>query len=102
MSSYVLRQLREVNRLTRDHRPDDLAEAERIQSEGGEVRRLRPGSGTSRIFAPGGSGKRSPSLALSHLYNLYIFYNYFILMLFTAAAQFGNILRTRVNVVSKV
>lgn len=34
-------------------RPDDLAEAERIAAEGGEVRRLRPGSGTSRIFAPG-------------------------------------------------
>ena len=59
-------QLRKVNRLTRDHRPDDLAEAERIQSEGGEVRRLRPGSGTSRIFAPGWarSGKRSLALSL--------------------------------------
>lgn len=51
-----------VNRLTRDHRPDDLAEAERIQSEGGEVRRLRPGSGTSRIFAP---GCQWPAMALS-------------------------------------
>lgn len=30
-----------------------MAEAERIAAEGGEVRRLRPGSGTSRIFAPG-------------------------------------------------
>eukprot|EP00438_Fugacium_kawagutii_P033182 Skav219796 [mRNA] locus=scaffold147:96098:97980:- [translate_table: standard] len=46
-----------VNRLTRDHRPDDLAEAERIQAEGGEVRRLRPGSGTSRIFAPGAADR---------------------------------------------
>jgi len=51
-----------VNRLTRDHRPDDLAEAERIQAEGGEVRRLRPGSGTSRIFAP---GCQWPAMALS-------------------------------------
>lgn len=51
-----------VNRLTRDHRPDDLAEAERIAAEGGEVRRLRPGSGTSRIFAP---GCQWPAMALS-------------------------------------
>jgi len=51
-----------VNRLTRDHRPDDAAEAERIQSEGGEVRRLRPGSGSSRIFSP---GCQWPALALT-------------------------------------
>eukprot|EP00931_Biecheleriopsis_adriatica_P016287 TRINITY_DN1204_c2_g1_i1.p1 TRINITY_DN1204_c2_g1~~TRINITY_DN1204_c2_g1_i1.p1 ORF type:complete len:844 (+),score=140.18 TRINITY_DN1204_c2_g1_i1:81-2612(+) len=51
-----------VNRLTREHRPDDKEEAERIQSEGGEVRQLRPGSGTSRIFAP---GCQWPALALT-------------------------------------
>lgn len=51
-----------VNRLTRDHRPDDLSEAERIAAEGGEVRRLRPGAGTSRIFAP---GCQWPAMALS-------------------------------------
>ncbi|OLQ01152.1 hypothetical protein AK812_SmicGene16123 [Symbiodinium microadriaticum] len=53
---------RAVNRLTRDHRPDDLAEAERIAAEGGEVRRLRPGAGTSRIFAPGGVLYREKTL----------------------------------------
>lgn len=51
-----------VNRLTRDHRPDDPEEAKRIHQEGGEVRRLRPGSGTSRIFA---QGCQWPALALT-------------------------------------
>lgn len=51
-----------VKRLTRDHRPDDPEEAKRIHQEGGEVRRLRPGSGTSRIFA---QGCQWPALALT-------------------------------------
>lgn len=51
-----------VNRLSRDHRPDDPEEAKRIHEEGGEVRRLRPGSGTSRIFA---QGCQWPALALT-------------------------------------
>lgn len=51
-----------VKRLTRDHRPDDVAEVERVQREGGEVRRVRQGSGSCRIFSP---GCQWPALALT-------------------------------------
>jgi len=61
-SRAVLVSRKGVHRLTRDHRPDDDDEAQRVQSEGGEVRRLRPGSGTSRIYAP---GCQWPALALT-------------------------------------
>jgi serine/threonine protein phosphatase PrpC len=51
-----------VKRLTRDHRPDDVAEVQRVQREGGEVRRVRQGSGSCRIFSP---GCQWPALALT-------------------------------------
>jgi len=40
-----------VTALTRDHRPDDAEEADRIRREGGEVRRLHRNSGAVRVFA---------------------------------------------------
>jgi len=51
-----------VTPLTRDHRPDDAEEAERIQQEGGEVRKLHRNSGAARVFA---SGQERPALALT-------------------------------------
>lgn len=40
-----------VTALTRDHRPDDAEEADRIRREGGEVRKLHRNSAAVRIFA---------------------------------------------------
>jgi len=51
-----------VTSLTRDHRPDDAGEAERVQNDGGEVRKLHRSSGTVRVFAP---GQDRPALALT-------------------------------------
>lgn len=42
-----------VSRLTRDHRPEDPEESARIQAAGGEVRRLRRGASSARIYTPG-------------------------------------------------
>lgn len=51
-----------VTPLTRDHRPDDADEAERIRQEGGEVRKLHRTSGAERVFA---CGQDRPALALT-------------------------------------
>lgn len=51
-----------VSVLTRDHRPDNLDEAERIGREGGEIRRLRKGSGAVRVFE---RNQDRPALALT-------------------------------------
>mmetsp|Transcript_58697 Transcript_58697/g.108272 ORF Transcript_58697/g.108272 Transcript_58697/m.108272 type:complete len:835 (-) Transcript_58697:94-2598(-) len=51
-----------VTALTRDHRPDDAAEAERVQNDGGEVRKLHRNAGNFRVFAP---GQERPGLALT-------------------------------------
>lgn len=51
-----------VTALTKDHRPDDPDEAERIRQAGGEVRRLRETSGAVRVFA---KGQDRPGLALT-------------------------------------
>jgi len=51
-----------VTALTRDHRPDDADEAERVRQAGGEVRKLREGSGAARVFA---CGQDRPGLALT-------------------------------------
>lgn len=51
-----------VTALTRDHRPDDSLEAERIRRHGGEIRKLRETSGAVRVFAP---GQDRPALALT-------------------------------------
>mmetsp|Transcript_12573 Transcript_12573/g.28430 ORF Transcript_12573/g.28430 Transcript_12573/m.28430 type:complete len:836 (+) Transcript_12573:98-2605(+) len=51
-----------VTALTRDHRPDDAAEAERVQNDGGEVRKLHRNAGNVRVFAP---GQERPGLALT-------------------------------------
>jgi len=51
-----------VTALTRDHRPDDVEEAERIRQAGGEVRKLRETSGAVRVFA---KGSDRPALALT-------------------------------------
>jgi len=51
-----------VTALTRDHRPDDTEEAERIQRDGGEVRRMHKSTGAFRVFAP---RQDRPALALT-------------------------------------
>jgi len=51
-----------VTALTRDHRPDDAEEAERVRQAGGEVRKLRESGGASRVFA---CNKDRPGLALT-------------------------------------
>lgn len=51
-----------VTALTRDHRPDDPEEVERIRQAGGEVRKLRETSGAMRVFA---KGSDRPGLALT-------------------------------------
>lgn len=51
-----------VTALTRDHKPDDPEEEKRVQSKGGDVRRLHNGSGSARVFAP---GQNKPGLALT-------------------------------------
>lgn len=48
--------------LTRDHRPDDQEEAERISQQGGEVRRMHRTTGGLRVF---GAGEDRPALALT-------------------------------------
>jgi len=51
-----------VTALTRDHRPDNEDEAERVQQAGGEIRKLRENSGAVRVFA---RGQDRPALALT-------------------------------------
>eukprot|EP00747_Dinoflagellata_sp_TGD_P164338 gnl/TRDRNA2_/TRDRNA2_184142_c0_seq1.p1 gnl/TRDRNA2_/TRDRNA2_184142_c0~~gnl/TRDRNA2_/TRDRNA2_184142_c0_seq1.p1 ORF type:complete len:844 (+),score=110.49 gnl/TRDRNA2_/TRDRNA2_184142_c0_seq1:65-2533(+) len=51
-----------VTALTRDHRPDEPEEAERVRREGGEVRKLHRNSGAVRVFA---GGQDRPALALT-------------------------------------
>jgi len=51
-----------VTPLTRDHRPDDAEEAERVCRDGGEVRKMSRNSGSVRVFA---SGEDRPALALT-------------------------------------
>lgn len=51
-----------VTALTRDHRPDDSDEADRIRSHGGEIRKLWENSGAVRVFSP---GQDRPALALT-------------------------------------
>jgi serine/threonine protein phosphatase PrpC len=54
-----------VTQLTRDHRPDDSDEAERIRQEGGEVRKLSRSSAAPRVFA---CGQDRPALALTRTF----------------------------------
>jgi len=54
-----------VTALTRDHRPDNAEEAERIRQHGGEVRRLRESSGSARVFA---CNQERPGLALTRCF----------------------------------
>lgn len=51
-----------VTSLTRDHRPDDAEEAQRIRQHGGEIRKLRETSGAVRVFS---QGQDRPALALT-------------------------------------
>eukprot|EP00931_Biecheleriopsis_adriatica_P050164 TRINITY_DN29032_c0_g1_i1.p1 TRINITY_DN29032_c0_g1~~TRINITY_DN29032_c0_g1_i1.p1 ORF type:complete len:1061 (+),score=199.12 TRINITY_DN29032_c0_g1_i1:52-3234(+) len=51
-----------VTSLTKDHRPDDAEEAERVRTHGGEIRKLRENSGAARVFA---RGQDRPALALT-------------------------------------
>jgi len=51
-----------VTPLTRDHRPDDAEEAERVQRDGGDIRKLHSNSGPVRVF---GRGQDRPALALT-------------------------------------
>jgi len=51
-----------VTALTRDHRPDDAEEAERIRRHGGEIRKLHRNSGAVRVFA---RDQDRPGLALT-------------------------------------
>ncbi|CAE8614728.1 unnamed protein product, partial [Polarella glacialis] len=51
-----------VTSLTRDHRPDDEEEAERVRQHGGEIRKLRENSGAARVFS---KGQDRPALALT-------------------------------------
>jgi len=48
--------------VTRDHRPHDEEEAERIRQGGGEIRKLHRNSGAVRVF---GRGQDRPALALT-------------------------------------
>merc|ERR1711920_759935 len=51
-----------VTALTRDHRPCDQEEADRIQQNGGEVRKPKENSGVARVFP---RGRDRPALALT-------------------------------------
>lgn len=51
-----------VTALTRDHRPDDAEEAERIRRQGGEIRKPHRSSGAVRVFA---RDQDRPALALT-------------------------------------
>lgn len=51
-----------VAALTREHRPDDIGEELRVQSQGGEVRRLSSNPNAGRVFVP---GRNYPGLALT-------------------------------------
>jgi len=51
-----------VTTLTRDHRPDDVEEAQRVRQHSGEIRKLRETSGAARVFA---RGQDKPALALT-------------------------------------
>mmetsp|Transcript_89666 Transcript_89666/g.254199 ORF Transcript_89666/g.254199 Transcript_89666/m.254199 type:complete len:870 (+) Transcript_89666:86-2695(+) len=51
-----------VTALTRDHRPEDPEEAERVRQVGGEIRKLRENSGATRVFA---KNQDRPALALT-------------------------------------
>lgn len=51
-----------VTALTRDHRPDDAGEAERVRKDGGDIRKLHRNSGAVRVFA---RDSDRPALALT-------------------------------------
>lgn len=51
-----------VTALTKDHRPDDEEEADRVRKHGGEIRKLRENSGAARVFM---KGQDRPALALT-------------------------------------
>lgn len=51
-----------VTALTRDHRPDDPEEAERVRRQGGEIRRMHRNTGAARVFA---KDQDRPALALT-------------------------------------
>jgi len=51
-----------VTALTRDHRPDDPEEAERVREHGGDIRKLHRNSGAVRVFRP---DQDRPALALT-------------------------------------
>lgn len=53
-----------ASQLTTEHRPDDAAEAARVENAGGVVRRLKAGRNTSRIFFP---SMNQPGLALTRV-----------------------------------
>lgn len=53
----------EATALTREHRPDDVEEAQGIRDRGGEVRKLS-GRSASRVFIP---GRSQPGLALTRV-----------------------------------
>jgi len=54
-----------VTALTREHRPDDAEEAERVRQLGGEIRKLRESSSSARVFA---AKKDRPGLALTRCF----------------------------------
>eukprot|EP00930_Biecheleria_cincta_P060936 TRINITY_DN46511_c0_g1_i1.p1 TRINITY_DN46511_c0_g1~~TRINITY_DN46511_c0_g1_i1.p1 ORF type:complete len:979 (-),score=147.61 TRINITY_DN46511_c0_g1_i1:12-2948(-) len=51
-----------VTALTKDHRPDEPEESERVRRHGGEIRKLRENSGAARVFM---KGRDRPALALT-------------------------------------
>jgi len=54
-----------VTALTKEHRPDDAEEAERVRQLGGEIRKLRESSSSARVFA---AKKDRPGLALTRCF----------------------------------